>query len=155
MSVIFRVATASDAAGIHQLIDSLAHHRSLDLSEPAPAGFTTGFAVATLEANLADSRYVYGVAVAGSRIVGVLGIRDGNRIQHLFVDERYQRQGIASELWKRAQDSLDDSGGITVRSSLHAVPVYERFGFVLAGTVVNEPGLTYVSMELKPKGSGT
>lgn len=80
MSVIFRVAASPDAVGIHRLIDSLVHYRSLDLFEPAPAGFKAGFAVATLEANLADSRYAYQVAIAGDRIVGVLGVRDGNRI---------------------------------------------------------------------------
>lgn len=47
----------------------------------------------------------------------------------------------------RAQDLLNVSGKVAVRSSVHAVPVYERFGFVIAGPRVDEPGLTYVPME--------
>lgn len=154
MDVVFRPATLSDAAGIHGLITSLAHHRSPDLSEPAPAAFTAGFAVATLEANLADSSYAYWVAVADNQVVGVLGIHGGNRIQHLFVDEGYQRRGIATALWNGAQGSLSDSRRIAVRSSLNAVPVYERFGFAVSGPVVNEPGLAYVPMDLPGKDAG-
>ena len=81
----------------------------------------------------------------------MLGIRDGQRIIHLFVAESYQRRGIARALWSRAKSELLAHGGeasIVVNSSIYAIPVYERFGFKTIGPRVERAGVTYVPMQL-------
>lgn len=106
----------------------------------------------TLKTVLADSRYGYLVAVAGSEIVGVLGIRDRTWINHFFVAASLQRQGIARRLWDLAwaKSLLDDAGILKVKSSLMAVAVYERLGFRVTGATAHEPGLEFVPMERNP-----
>jgi predicted GNAT family N-acyltransferase len=60
-------------------------------------------------------------------------------------------QGIASTLWdiaKEAAASDGNTGRFTVNSSVNAVPIYERFGFVATGAVQVQNGIAFVPMEL-------
>ena len=85
------------------------------------------------------------------QLVGALGIRDRERIMHLFVAESYQRRGIARALWSRTKSELMAEGGevsVVTNSSIYAVPVYERFGFKAIGPRAERAGVTYVPMQL-------
>jgi GNAT superfamily N-acetyltransferase len=89
--------------------------------------------------------------------VGVAGIRDTTHVYHLFVAEAFHRQGLATSLWeiaKAAALAAGNPGRFTVYSSLHAVPVYERFGFRATGPEVHKHGVAFVPMELDESGSG-
>ncbi len=84
--------------------------------------------------------------------MGVLGIRDGQSILHLFVAGSCQRRGIASALWGRAKSELLAAAhkiNLVVKSSIYAIPVYERFGFKVIGPRVEGAGVTYVPMQLR------
>jgi hypothetical protein len=141
VAVIFRRAVTSDALGIHKPISSLAHHRAVDFSEPPPAGFVAGFSPDVLGRNLGDSCHAYLVAEADGTIIGVLGILDRVRINHLLVAESWQKKGVARNLseitWR--DGLLSGQGPIRVKSSLAAVPVYERLGSQPTGPVVQDP----------------
>ena len=149
--VTIRLATCSDAQGISALIYAQWHHRTpAPAEQPAPE-FFAGFAPEIIKEHIGSVRYRYWVALIEGRLVGVLGIRDRQRIMHLFVGESYQRRGIARALWSRAKSELMAGGGdfsVVTNSSIYAIPVYERFGFKSIGPRVERAGVTYVPMQL-------
>jgi len=146
-----RPAVEPDAEEISALIYSQLHHRAPSTSEPAPAEFLAGFAPPTIREHIGNRRYRYLVALAGGQVVGVLGVRDGQHLLHLFVAESFQRRGIARALWNRIRLELLAGSGevsLSVNSSVYAVSVYERFGFTAAGPQVQGAGVVYIPMRL-------
>src|SRR5262245_4244634 len=134
--LIIRPAVDTDARGISALIYSQLHHRTPTPTGPPPPDFWASFAPETIRGYIGSTKYRYLVALIEEKIVGVLGIREGQCILHLFVADSYQRRGIAGALWGRAKSELlAADGGLTmmVNSSIYAVPVYERFGFKVIG----------------------
>ena len=102
---------------------------------------------------LGSLRYSYFVAEGKREVVGFIAIRDGTHLFHLFVAPESQRQGIATALWNHAREHLIRANGVsgfTVNSSLNAVPIYERFGFVPSGAKVHAHGIAYLPMSLRP-----
>jgi GNAT superfamily N-acetyltransferase len=93
-----------------------------------------------LRANIAAG-FVYHAALADGELAGFIGLRERSHVFHLFVDERWQRRGIARRLWETARDVALESaqesasgarhpGVFTVNASNHALPFYESLGFV-------------------------
>ena len=79
------------------------------------------------------SGFKYHVAVIDKQVVGVVGVRDNSHLYHLFVTEKYQRKGIAKNLWQLAMEaclSRGNMGEFTVNSSEYAQGVYEQLGFI-------------------------
>ncbi len=62
-------------------------------------------------------------------IVGVIELRYGNHISLLYVDEDYQRRGIAKELFAYIKEQNGEQK-YTVNSSIYAVAIYKKMGFV-------------------------
>ena len=149
--VTIRLATCSDAHDISTLIYSQWDHRTPTPAEQPAPEFFAGFAPETIKECIGSVRYRYLVALIEGQLVGVLGIRDSERIIHLFVAESYQRRGIARALWSRAKSELMADGGdvsVVTNSSIYAIPVYERFGFKAIGPHLERAGVTYVPMQL-------
>lgn len=150
--VSIREALLSDAQAISALIHSLARHRSPNASEPAPAEFLAGFAPGKIAESISSGSVRYSVAHVGAMLVGAVGLSEARRVQHLFVAEGFQRRGIARALWERTKADLLSSlayyeeAEVVVRSSLYAVPVYERFGFTASGPRFDSAGVSYVPM---------
>lgn len=71
------------------------------------------------------------VAVAEAGVVGMIETYGTNRISLLFVDDKYQRMGIATALMKRTADELKEKGfkDIVLNASPYGVPFYKNFGF--------------------------
>ena len=110
------------------------------LTEPAISGV------------LANNDAEYWVAESKSAVVAVAGLRGNERISHLFIDPKYQGLGLARKLWEILRDQAlraGNPGVFTVNSSLVAVPVYQRLGFVVAGAKVEKDGGAYVPMRLE------
>jgi len=144
-----RPALVADAAGISALIHSLLHHRTPEPADPAPEPFMALFAPQAIEGYITAGNYNYLVALDQGQLVGVLGVRDNRHLVHLFVAEPYQRRGIACTLWYRAKSealAAEAEVEISVRSSVYATAVYERFGFAVCGPRVEDVGVTYVPM---------
>ena len=65
-----------------------------------------------------------------------------------FVDGKYHMQGIGRQLWN-VMLRENPNHELTVHSSLYAIPVYERLGFVKTGAIQTENGITYLPMVFK------
>jgi GNAT superfamily N-acetyltransferase len=93
------------------------------------------------------------IALGGDDIIGVIEIKNSNYISRLFVDENYQRKGIARELIHRVVTRCLDRSPlifeITVNSSPNAVPAYQAFGFQQTGPENIGGGIRYIPMVLK------
>jgi len=144
----FRAGSPADAEAIAGLIASFQTELTDD---PSGAGAEEFFAPVSLQAEreyLASERYRYLLAYSGSQLAGFIAIRDGSHLFHLFVERSYQRQGIARRLRERALQLFAPSndGGFTVNSSLSAVPVYQAFGFVAAGSIQSMHGISFLPM---------
>lgn len=149
MTFVLRRAEVTDAPAISALIIGLAHYSTLD---PSGAGAERFFATMTPEALagcVADPGYDYLVACEGDEIVGVGAVRRPRHLFHLFVREAWHGQGLARRLWQELLGRIAERGAgtVTVFSSLHAVPVYEHFGFAATGPKREQDGIAFVPME--------
>jgi GNAT superfamily N-acetyltransferase len=144
-----RAGSPSDAEAIARLIASF---QSGLTDDPSGAGAEEYLASVSLQAEreyLASERYRYLLAYSDSQLAGFIAIRDGSHLFHLFVERSHQRQGIARRLWERALEELcapGSEGAFTVNSSLSAVPVYQAFGFVSAGSTQSMHGISFLPM---------
>jgi GNAT superfamily N-acetyltransferase len=94
---------------------------------------------------------VYHVAQAGDELAGFIAMRERSHLFQMFVDKRWQRQGVARRLWAVAQAAALARGplpGFTVNSSNYALPVYEAFGFVRTAPMQCVKGLYFNPMAL-------
>lgn len=72
----------------------------------------------------------YFVAEIDHHILGVIGL-EKNEITALYVDPKHQRHGVGKLLYKKIREIVTRRKikELTVKSTLVAVPVYEKFGF--------------------------
>lgn len=81
--------------------------------------------------------------------IGIIATREGGEhIALFFVDGKYHRQGIGRKLWN-AMLKNNPNNELTVHSSLYAVPVYEKLGFVKIDGIQTKDGITYQLMMWK------
>ncbi|MFT7306469.1 MAG: GNAT superfamily N-acetyltransferase [Candidatus Azotimanducaceae bacterium] len=98
-----------------------------------------------------EDGYRYHLAEVDGQIIGVVGTRDDVHLFHLFVDERFQGQGISSKLWAIAQAAClagDNPGYFTVNSSLNAQAVYLGWGFSPIGGIREGGGVRDMPMRM-------
>jgi GNAT superfamily N-acetyltransferase len=91
----------------------------------------------------------YVVAEVDGQIQGMIMVRENNYVGQFFVDQAHQGKGIGSALWRFALAQARHFGGsgeFTVNSSLAAVPVYSRFGFVASGSSEVANGFKFIPM---------
>ena len=86
------------------------------------------------------------VAEDGTRLIGVLEIRDGSHVAMLFVESPYQRQGIGRALLRAAFGPEANWPSLTVNSAPGAEGAYERLGFVATGPEEERDGMRYLPM---------
>lgn len=80
---------------------------------------------------------------------GIIATRnEGSHLALFFVDGKYHNQGIGKSLWN-AVLAENTSPTITVHSSLFAVEVYRKLGFIQTGDVQEDAGIQYVPMEYR------
>ena len=148
-----RPANASDAAAFAALIMS---HRALLTLDPEGRGaeqFFESVSTDALRDYLESDRYTYTVAEGDGEILGFIGIRDRSHLFHLFVSSDHQGKGIGRRLWDNAlRVASEQSNAVpfTVNSSLNAVPVYRRFGFVEAAPRVDKHEVAFLPMRRQP-----
>ena len=95
---------------------------------------------------------VYFVAEVEGAIVGVIGIRDNNHLAHNFVRGELHGQGISTKLWELAKGVCLESGNpgeFELRASTFAIPIYERWGFVVESEIEDTGGIMSTPMRLK------
>jgi GNAT superfamily N-acetyltransferase len=145
----FRAGSPADAEAIAGWIAGFQSELTDDQSGTGADVFFSSVSVQAEREYLASERCRYLLAYSGSQLVGFIAIRDGSHLFHLFVERSHQGRGIARRLWERALRELcapDSDGGFTVNSSLSAVPVYQAFGFVPAGSIQSKHGISFLPM---------
>jgi len=145
MNFTIRNAKIPDAGAISRLVTYWARQHIDDpTSSEAKAYLDTLAAAATIE-RIGATGFKHYVAENPAGLCGVIVIRDGSRIHHLFVQPGTHKQGVARALWEHAK-ARSDSPAFVVNSSIPAIPVYERFGFVASGAPQSRNGITFVPM---------
>jgi GNAT superfamily N-acetyltransferase len=113
--------------------------------------FFAAISESAIQGYVSASNFEYLVAEVEGQLAGVVALRDNCHLFHLFVAEPFQGQGLGSKLWQVVKAGAIQSGNpgeFTVNSSLNALPVYEKFGFVASGAVVQTHGVTFQPMQL-------
>jgi len=148
-----RPARGEDAAAISALIGRFTRDVTVNADGSGAEEYLAAVSEEAEARYLADPRYAFIVACQGADITGVVAVRDHTHLFHLFVAPEYQRRGIGALLWQQARAAALAAGndaGFTVNSTLSALPVYERFGFVRTGPVTEAHGISFVPMRLQP-----
>lgn len=145
MTVTIRKAEASDAAGVSQLILGLVGFFLSNTSSQDSQLFLATVTPQAVAERIGASNFRCHVAEGPAGLCGFVALRDGSHLHHLFVRSGCHRQGIARALWQQVR-TQSDSSTFTVNSSLFAVPVYERLGFVATGAAQVAHGLAFVPM---------
>ena len=145
-------ATVADASRISALIRELSKPF---LVSPSGEGAEPFFAVigeSAIQGYVSASNFEYFVAEEQGQLAGVVALRDNSHLFHLFVAEPFQGQGLGNKLWQLVKARAIQSGNpgnFTINSSLNALPVYEKFGFVASGPVVQTHGVAFQPMQLR------
>lgn len=100
--------------------------------------------------------YRYWLAEDAQGLAGVIAVKGQNHLYHLFVAERVQRQGLARQLWSHLLAECQDQAEFTVNASLHAMPMYQHWGFVAEQGPRDRMGIVDVPMRLvvRPRYAG-
>ncbi|MGE8213462.1 GNAT family N-acetyltransferase [Stenotrophomonas sp.] len=144
--ILLRDANAADAVALSALVTPLARHL-LDADTGASAhAFLASLTAASFAERLADPDFAHYVIEEAGLLAGMIAMRGGSHIHHLFVSRGTRRRGIARQLWEHAL-RIHGRREYTVNSSEIAVPVYERFGFVSKAAPQTVKGVRFVLME--------
>lgn len=81
------------------------------------------------------------------RLIGVIATRNqGAHIALFFVDGEYQRRGIGRALFNTILRE-NNASTVTVNSSVFALPIYKRLGFIQTDEMCMKDGIKYIPME--------
>jgi GNAT superfamily N-acetyltransferase len=139
-----RAAFESDAAGISELIQLVSVQCNFSETEPCPQWFIDSTKPDVLQPLIVSDDYLWLIAVERGEVTGVLTLFEGNLVKYLFVHPKFQRKGVARALWQRAIPELRSE--ISVRSSLFAIPFYEKREFKKVGEVKFFNGVSFQTM---------
>ncbi len=86
-----------------------------------------------------------------AQMVGMMGIRNGNHISLLFVDERYHKKGVATALFSYflQQEKMQEISSFTVNAAPYAVGFYHKLGFCDDDKEVVADGIRFTPMHLR------
>lgn len=146
-----RLATPADAEAVSALIRGVSHFFTLRPDGAGAEAFLETVSPDAIHGYLSSPDYVYRVAEDDGAVAGVVALRGNTHLYHLFVAPDGHRRGLARRLWTEAMEAAlraGNPGEFTVNSSVYAVPVYERFGFVPTGPRVEANGIAFVPMRL-------
>ncbi len=151
MGIFIRRAEAADASEISELILGVSRYSTVDPSGTGAERFFATLTPTAIAGYVTDPGFDYFVACEASKIVAVGAVRQPRHLYHLFVRESCRGRGLARQLWQELYARIEarGEGTVTVNSTVYAVPVYERFGFVVSGPTVEKDGIAFIPMELK------
>ena len=93
------------------------------------------------------------VADTGRDLAGMIEIRENNHVALLFVGTTFHRRGIARALLNHAlveaRAARPDLERVTVNSSRHGVPAYERLGFRQTSPERTVNGIVFIPMAMR------
>ena len=121
-------------------------HVGYEYTDEGIAEFARYAAADALRRRVDDRTSTVLVAIDDRTIVGVIEFRGEDHVALMFVDDDYQRRGIAGALFDAVRTRVNARGGLTVNSSRYAIPVYERLGFEVEGAERTVNGITFIPM---------
>lgn len=155
-----RAAEPADALPMSELVEKLV--RRYVLKDCTPDGRRALLAAVSPEGLQEAMRRgaQYHVAVGGSDLFGVVGMRDAGHLQYLFVAESARATGLGRRLWETARDEICMHGTappvFSANSSLHAVGFFRALGFQPSGPEEERDGvrcqpMRYVMLGAAPR----
>lgn len=149
--MLIRRAHGDDAGAVSALIRSLAHFFTIAPDGAGAEQFLASVSEDALRDYFASPRFLYYVAEHEGRLAGVVALRDGSHLYHLFVAPACQGRGHARTLWRHAVATAEQAGTpiATVNATLYAQPMYERFGFVPEGEAQRMHGIAFIPMRMR------
>ncbi len=151
--ICYRLAQPADALVIGRLARRVTCRWILpDLPSSAAPLLLTGMGARVIRGKIAAGQRFHLACQEDGRVVGVAAMRDNSHLFQFFVSTRLQRRGIARRLWRQVmRDAIRRAGTrhFTLNSSVMAVPVYRRLGFVPDGPLlISAGGLITQPMQL-------
>jgi GNAT superfamily N-acetyltransferase len=154
-SLRIAAATPAQADHISALINALAGYFVPDPTQDSAAPFLASVTPAAIRALIDHPACRYYVASndGSAALAGVIALRQlpaRHHVHHLFVAPELHGQGVARALWQHARAAAGNdgyAGGFSVNSSVFAVPVYERLGFIATGPEAEKNGICFVPMQ--------
>ncbi len=105
-----------------------------------------------MEERMRSGEMVFFGAYESARLIGVIAMRSGHHVSLLFVDEAYQRRGVAKRLLRRGVAHCIDQNPmlrhITVNASPVGVPAYKALGFYPLSEERIEEGMRFMPMRI-------
>ena len=144
-----RAAKTFDAERIARLILKTSIDCCFSKESPCPDWYRESVATDKIKKMIGLKEYEWLVASQGNEIIGVLAVEKKSCIKYYFVLPEFQGLGIGRSLWSEAIRRSLLSAEVTVRSSIIAVPVYEKLGFVKTGDIADVNGMLYQPMAAK------
>jgi|SRR5471030_1179501 len=143
-----RAAEVGDAPAIGALIAELMPLMTLEPDGAGAEQFIATMQAPAIADYLGQPRYWYRLGWLAGELAGVVGVRDGTHLFHLFVARRFHGGGLARQLWQAAQAGAAPGSTWTVNASPHAAAMYEHFGFRATGPRVEQGGVAWIPMYL-------
>ena len=143
-----RKAETSDIDSVAALVRELSLYYLEDGQGELPGWFRATLTNSAFAGRFNDPEYFNFVAVIDGSVGGYVSIRRGFHLYHLFVSARLHNQGIAKLLWRHCVEQLKIEQ-CTVRSSLFAVPIYSKLGFIVSGNSDYKDGIGFQPMVYK------
>ena len=126
-------------------------HKDEDFSEEGWRRFQESNSVEVIYSRLLSAIYLTLVCEVEGRLVGIIAVKDHEKIDQLFVDPSYRRLGIAKALWNDARqvcDGFNITSEYWVKSSTMGLSTYESFGFSTLGGKRVQNGIGFFPMAL-------
>lgn len=147
-SVHIRVAEKNDVVQISNLVASLSHFYLKNPKHELPEWFDQTLTTSSFSKRVEGSDYSNFVYEKEGEIIGYIAMKENSHLFHLFVSEKHQGKGLSRKLWEFAT-SVCVSNVYTVRSSLYAIQVYKKFGFIESDVAGEKDGIGFQPMELR------
>jgi GNAT superfamily N-acetyltransferase len=141
----------SDARAISVLIDSF----SRDFLSSSKANAASFFELTSPKKEreyICSPRYIFAKASYQDTLIAVAVVRDASHLFHLFVRKDYQRRGLGRNLWLHVKGlafKAGNQGWFTVNAAIKSVSFYEKLGFIVESTIVDEDGVLFIPMRFK------
>lgn len=126
-------------------------HVAPDYDEEGVRSFYEFVTDVDLETMFMVGEYIAFGAFDDGELVGMSGMRGGNFLSLLFVDNEYHRKGVGTQLLGAVADHVRENNhkrDLIVYSSPYAVDFYHRMGFVDTGAPKRESGMLVYPMRL-------
>lgn len=141
-----RTANETDIPMISTLVKSLAHFYLDDKTVSLPLWLVNTLTNESFSVRIKNVDYLNYILEDSTGIVGYIAVEKTGHLYHLFVVESSQGKGYSRLLWEHAKE-LCNTRSFSLRSSLHAVPIYEKFGFKKSAAIGTKDGISFQPME--------